>query len=256
MPRISRNSLETSFFHIMVQGINKEYIFKEENYMEKYISFMYEKKEKFNIQILAYCIMHNHAHILIYTDKIEDMSEFMRSINTKYAQFYNLSEGRVGYVFKNRFKSESIENESYLLRCIRYIHNNPVKAGIVNHPRRYVYSSYNLYEQRKEMYNNKVLKELIDVNLIINDMTQEDILENVFIEVENNNNMKTIQTKLLELQLKAHITLNDFKQYKKMLVRFVEEIKEKYRIPYSDIVKEIGISTSTFKRIKKENKFI
>ena len=74
MPRISRKNLETSFFHVMVQGIKKEYIFNQKIAIKKYIELLQTEKEKFNLQILAYCVMNNHAHLLIYTEKIEEMS--------------------------------------------------------------------------------------------------------------------------------------------------------------------------------------
>ena len=158
MSRHARREFESNFFHIIVQGIDKKYIFSSEAYMKKYYSLIYEKSLKNDITILAYCIMHNHAHILIYTEKISDMSSFMRDVNTEYGTYYNKMEKRVGYVFRDRYVSEPITNIHYLYNCISYIHFNPVDANIVKHPYEYFYSSYNDYVFKKGVITDKSLK--------------------------------------------------------------------------------------------------
>ena len=75
--------------------------------------------------------MNNHAHFLIYTQDLEDFSKFMHRVNLIYAQKYNKEKNRCGVLFRNRYESEPIYNEKYLINCIKYIHDNPVKAGIV-----------------------------------------------------------------------------------------------------------------------------
>ena len=114
MSRISRNHLKSNFFHVIVQGINKEYIFEEETQKKVYLKCLFEKSENYDINIISFCIMDNHAHILLHTNNIEDMSRFMKQINEKYALFYNREKNRVGYVFRNRYKSEPIYEERYL----------------------------------------------------------------------------------------------------------------------------------------------
>lgn len=154
MPRIARNNLNTLFFHVIVQGINKEYIFYKKEYMDKYKNLLLENLKKYSINIISYCIMNNHAHILLYTENIRELSEYMKSINTSYAKYYNKSESRVGFVFRNRYETEPIYEEKYLINCMSYIHNNPVKAKIVNKIEEYKYSSYNDY-----IYKTGVAKE-------------------------------------------------------------------------------------------------
>ena len=172
MPRNPRNSYQTSFFHIIVQGIKKEYIFNETKFLNSYKNLLITNETKFDIKLLAYCIMNNHAHILIYTDRTEEMSKYMKSVNTTFATYYNTERKRVGYVFRNRYKSEPIYNQKYLINCIAYIHNNPVKARIVNHQSQYKYSSYNDYIYRKGIINSEKLlltfqNEKIDINEFI-----------------------------------------------------------------------------------------
>ena len=114
MPRKPRNNIKTPFIHIMTQGINKSYIFSEEQDIKYYISTMYNIKEKYSIKIVAYCIMNNHAHILIETNDVDKLSKYMQCLNTKYAIYYNKKYNSIGYVFRDRYRSEEILNENHL----------------------------------------------------------------------------------------------------------------------------------------------
>lgn len=145
MPRNSRKDLPGLFHHIMSQGINKEYIFNDDNLKEKYRAIIKEKMQKNNVNIIAYCIMDNHVHMLVNIQKIEDMCKFMQQVNTTYAKFYNKVHNRVGFVFRNRYLAKPILDENQLNKCIAYIHRNPVVAKIVEKESDYKFSSYNEY---------------------------------------------------------------------------------------------------------------
>lgn len=251
MPRIARNSLNTSFYHVMVQGLKKEYIFQRKENIEKYIELLLKEKENFNLEVLAYCVMSNHAHILIYTENINEMSKYMHSINQKFAQFYNyINNERVGYVFRDRFKSEPIYNEKYLIRCIRYIHNNPVKAKLINQPYNYKYSSYRDYLKGNI---SCIVKDIVDINNIISATDREMEMDNVFIDVEDNS-LEIIQIKILEIKLKYGLSSKELIKDEKLLIEVVEKIKKEYKVTYKAIIDELGISQSTWKRIRNKNK--
>ena len=126
-----RENLKSSFFHVMIQGIRKEYIFSKEQYIRMYLKLLNEKRKELKIKIIAYCIMNNHAHLLMETKNIKELSKFMQKINGCYAKYYNFMEDRVGYVFRDRYKCQIIKNQKHLVQCIKYIHQNPVKAGMV-----------------------------------------------------------------------------------------------------------------------------
>jgi len=166
MPRIARKDLNTCFFHVITQGINREYIFKKEEYINKYLKLIIENLKIYKIKILAYCIMSNHAHMLIYSEKTEELSNFMKKVDSTYGRFYNEQEKRVGFVFRNRFLSEPIYKESYLINCIEYIHNNPVKANMVKVANEYKYSSYNAFinNERSDIINTSILNEYINIS--------------------------------------------------------------------------------------------
>ncbi len=141
LPRTKRKISPTGYYHIMIRGINKEAIFR----CSKDKSFVYHLfTENFSaneIGLTAYCIMNNHIHFLLQGD-LANISDSFRKINLRYAIRYNAVYQRVGHVFQNRYKSEVIDTSSYLLTALRYIHNNPVKAGYVLSPKDYAWSSY------------------------------------------------------------------------------------------------------------------
>ena len=157
MPRVARKNIKSNFIHVVTKGIKKEFIFYKEKYKNEYIlllnKYLNEIKE---VRMLSYCIMDNHAHILTYTTEINKLSEFMKKLNTAYAIYYNEKEEREGYVFANRYYTQTIKDEIHLLACIKYIHENPVKAGLVNNAKEYKYSSY------KKMKNGEIDLEVIN----------------------------------------------------------------------------------------------
>lgn len=154
MSRLPRNNMKTPFFHVITQGIEKSFIFEKPEDIKYYVKIMYKIKEEHNINIIAYCIMNNHTHMLIETKSIEQLSKYMQRINTTYGKYYNKKYSRVGYVFRDRYKAEGIYSEKHLYNCIKYIHNNPVKAGICNKAEEYPYSNYKMMKTEfKERYS-------------------------------------------------------------------------------------------------------
>ena len=180
MPRIARKNMTMPFFHLMTQGINKEYIFENNSEKVAYEKLILLQTEEFNVNILAYCIMDNHAHILIRVKEVENMSNFMHKINSQYATYYNKKHHRTGYVFKNRYKSQMINSLKHLYRCIDYIHDNPVKAGICETREQYKFSSYsNLYQnnQIKEECKITVVRKMGDEEIHFDSSLKIDSLE-------------------------------------------------------------------------------
>ena len=147
MPRLSRKAIEAKYYHIMIQGINRSYIFNNDKLKTKISKTIFDKAKENNIIIIAYCIMDNHAHLLAKTNTVKDLSKMMASVNTSYAKYYNFINDRVGYVFRDRYRAEAIYSINQLQNCIRYIHENPVKAHMVLNAKDYKYSSIKDYCQ-------------------------------------------------------------------------------------------------------------
>jgi REP element-mobilizing transposase RayT len=103
----------------MIQGIRKEKIFKENYLKGTFVSYLEDASNKNNVRVIAYCIMDNHAHILIYINEIQNLSKMMHSLNTRYAIKYNKYKERCGFVFRNRYRCENILNITYLKNYLK-----------------------------------------------------------------------------------------------------------------------------------------
>ncbi len=144
MPRQRRKLSKTGIYHVMLRGNERKSLFPEEEDYRKFLQVLTHKKRDDSFLLYAYCLMSNHIHLLI-REKRQNISQIMKRINIAYAYYFNKKYNRVGHVFQDRFKSESIEEENYLLSVIRYIHHNPLQAKMVSDPISYPWSSYNFY---------------------------------------------------------------------------------------------------------------
>lgn len=144
MPRQGRQLSESKIYHVMIRGNEKKNIFLEDEDKKRFIEIVNEKNEKRKFVIYAYCLMDNHVHFLI-NEGADVIGRIMQRINISYAYYFNKKYNRIGHLFQDRFKSEGIENDAYLLSVVRYIHNNPVKAGMVKNIEEYKWSSYRNY---------------------------------------------------------------------------------------------------------------
>ena len=144
MPRLPRQNSDSGIYHIMLRGINQQTIFEDDEDYFKFVETLENYKAISGYKLFAYCLMSNHIHILIKVEK-EDLDLIMKRIAGRYVYWYNWKYYRKGHLFQDRFKSEPIEDDSYFLTVLRYIHQNPVKAGIVKSIDDYLFSSYNNY---------------------------------------------------------------------------------------------------------------
>lgn len=144
MPRAARRSSGTEVYHVMLRGVNRQQIFGDDEDNERFLSILKICKTASCFELYGYCLMGNHVHLLIKTN-VEDIGQVIKRIGVRYVYWFNLKYRRVGHLFQDRFKSEPVENDSYILSVLRYIHQNPVKAGICSKPDDYKWSSYNEY---------------------------------------------------------------------------------------------------------------
>ncbi len=154
MSRQPRKLSRSSIYHVMVRGNERRSIFKDQEDRMRFIDTLQIKFKASGAKLFAYCLMDNHVHLLISEGK-EDVAKIMKRINVSYAMYFNKKYKRIGHLFQDRFKSEVIEDESHLLEAVRYIHNNPVKAGIAKKASDYQWSSYNLYNADSEAIIDK-----------------------------------------------------------------------------------------------------
>ncbi len=249
MSRKPRNFLQTNFFHVMTQGINKEYIFEKKKYKKRYIKLLYENCLKYNINIIAYAIMDNHAHLLLNANEVGKMSNFMKNVNEQFAMFYNDDMSRVGPVFRDRFKSEPIYDERYFYQCIMYILRNPVNAGMVQNIDEYEFSSksQNVARKVQRILNMDVIQE--------EDMESIDRNEMHFIEVEEHLSQHEIDIMVKNTIRKIKDSYNIDKidsKNKGIMIELVKEIRNKTGISVQKIADVVGISKSSVARYLKE----
>ena len=228
MPRLSRTYLNTEYFHVMTQGINKSYIFNDEIDIKLYIKNMYELNKVHDINIISYCIMGNHAHMLLNTKVVDNLSKYMHDLNTKYACYYNNKNDRVGYVFRDRFKAEGIYSEKQLFNCIKYIYDNPVKAGICEKPEDYPYTNYKFMKDK------------------ISNFDYDDICS--FTDIDENS--EEICTKVIEKFLhENNYNLTDLKIDNDILSKLVVILKKDYNISLRNIAINLKINRERVRRI-------
>ncbi len=199
MPRYPRSYFKTTYFHIITQGINKNYIFDNNKDKKYYIKSMYELTEDNCVKIIAYCIMDNHVHILLKVEDINNLSKYMHRLNTRYGKYYNKKYKRVGYVFRDRYKSEGIYSQEHLYNCISYIYNNPVKAKICNNAKDYQYSNckktynirndgYTFIDVIEEDDEDKIEKYLFENEINIKEIIKDETkLKQVIKELKRDN---------------------------------------------------------------------
>lgn len=148
MARQARIQSKTGIYHIILRGNNKQQIFLEDDDYKKFLKIIMSYKKICGFEMLAYCLMGNHIHLLIKTGET-DLASIMKRIVVKFVYYYNVKYVRVGHLFQDRFKSEPVEDDAYLLQVVRYIHQNPIKARIIENPEDYIYSSYREYIKSK-----------------------------------------------------------------------------------------------------------
>ncbi len=144
MPRIARKKSASGIYHVMLRGVNKQVIFHDVEDCKRFLDALRRYKPVSGYEIYAYCLMPNHIHLLIREGE-ESIGQALKRISSSYVYWYNKKYERVGHLFQNRFKSEAVEDEAYFITVLRYIIQNPTKAGIEKAPGTYPWSSYLSY---------------------------------------------------------------------------------------------------------------
>lgn len=144
MARKSRILSSTGIYHAIIRSVNQQIIFEEDEDFRKFIYILEDCKDKYQACIYGYCLMSNHVHLLL---KVPDdkISSFFKSLTIRFVLWYNQKYERYGCLLQGRFFSRPVENENYFLQVLKYIHANPVKAGMVPAPSEYRWSSSAAY---------------------------------------------------------------------------------------------------------------
>jgi REP element-mobilizing transposase RayT len=225
MPRTARKLSKTETYHVMMRGVNNQQIFNDDEDCVTFLTFLKECKDISGFKLYAYCLMGNHIHLLLQTGK-EGLAQTIKRLGTKYAYRYNLKYNRIGHLFQDRFKSEPIEDDRYFFAALRYIHQNPVKAGLAKRIDRYRWSSYGEYINGFVLVDKDSApaaldkKEFIDFNKTKNN--------DVFLEIDAKPpRLSDVDVKAMLKSLTGFDTAEDFQtldaQTKKFYLRNLKE---------------------------------
>lgn len=142
MPYRGDTFTQGQYYHIYNRGAGKAKIFFNDGNYQYILRLVREYYQKHGATIIAYCLMPNHYHFLLRQDTDEPLSKFMQVLFNSYVQALNLQQGRSGTLFEGRFKHKLVDKSEYLFVLCRYIHRNPVRAGLVIKPEDWMYSNY------------------------------------------------------------------------------------------------------------------
>lgn len=237
MPRQARIKSKSGIYHTMLRGINQQQIFEEKEDYEKFIQVLSDCKAISKFKLYAYCLMGNHIHLLIKPEN-EPIEQIFKRIGGRFIYWYNVKYQRTGHLFQDRFKSEPVEDDSYFLTVLRYIHQNPVKAGICKNPENYQYSSFNEYLTESK---------IIDTEYVFNIIDFEE-----FVRFNNQRN----SDKCMDIDAKTIIRVTD-KQAEKLIFKYskcktVSEFQSLPNDKKEDFVKKIhnsGVSIRQLSRL-------
>jgi putative transposase len=142
MPRAARLVLPDLALHVLQRGNNRaDCFFQNADYIA-YLRYLGYCARHFDCSVHAYCLMTNHVHLLLTPHSAPACARFMKALGQSYTQYINRSAGRTGSLWEGRFRSCLIDSSDYVFTCYRYIELNPVRAGMVQHPADYPWSSH------------------------------------------------------------------------------------------------------------------
>lgn len=264
MPRLPRVMASTGIYHVMLRGVNRMDIFLDHDDKAKFLEILGNMNSEGEYTLYGYCIMDNHVHLLIKEEK-DPISRTMKRICISYSYYFNKKYERVGHLFQDRFRSERIESEDYLLACIRYIHNNPIKALIVEEPSDYEWSSYNAYigklNNEDEITSTEFILNIFSENkaIAIKEFEKFSALdcEKVFMDLEEKEeDIEKVQIEKIEQILKRYrLTLEDLPELKdkKIRTKIIREIDANVKLSTRQMSNITGISKDTIARALRDS---
>ena len=147
----------------MLRGINKQQVFFDDDDYYMFLNVLSNVKTISGFKLYAYCLMNNHIHLLLQEGE-EPLSKAFMRIGDSFVYRYNHKYKRIGGVFQGRYKSIPVNDDEYFISILRYIHQNPVKAELVNSCADYKFSSYNEYFKKNSFVNTGFALEIIGIN--------------------------------------------------------------------------------------------
>ena len=144
MPRKPRLHVDGAFYHVILRGNHREAIFFHSNDRTVFAALVAEMIEHFRMRVHAYCWMSNHVHLLMQVSEVP-LGQAMMRIAARFARQMQRQRPTTGHFFERRYRALLVDTDAYLLELVRYIHLNPVRAGVVTDPASYCWSGHRAY---------------------------------------------------------------------------------------------------------------
>lgn len=253
MPRVPRLRSESGIYHIVMRGINRQMVFEDEEDSIKFIKTLQRYREICEYNLYAYCLMGNHVHLLLKEGK-EPLKTVMRKICGSYVLWYNKKYSRVGNLFQDRFKSEPVEDDKYFLTVLRYIFQNPIKAGKVTKIKSYLWTNYSHYIKGDQWTD-------IDFALDIFGTDRTTAVRRFINYVDKENNdlclelweKRTLNDDEAMKLIKDICKVNHGQDFLKLDIQlrniYIKELKEKHSLSIRQIERLTGISRGIIQRL-------
>ena len=253
MPRGPRRRSESGLYHVMLRGINRQIIFESDDDRYQLLSTLKRLIDANSFVLYGYCFMDNHIHMLIQ-ELEDDISNVMKRICSSYVLWYNKKYERSGHLFQERFKSQPVENDNHFLMVLRYIHQNPLSAGLCKELLEYKWTSYREYITEPIIIDTEMCLSILSldkekaVDLFIDFMNQEN--EDIFPEFEDNISLTDAEVlkKLHDMGIRNISELQ--KAEKNRRNSCIKTLKKTKGISLRQISRVTGISKSIIERIK------
>jgi REP element-mobilizing transposase RayT len=252
LPRSARKISKSGIYHIMLRGINRQAIFENDEDIQRLLEAIVRYKEICKYEVYAYCIMSNHVHLL-RKETDDTISNVVKRISGSYVFWYNKKYERCGHLFQERYKSEAVENDEYFLTVLRYIHQNPIKAGMVKDISTYKWSSYNEYIKEAVVINKDFV-----LGLFSNDKAKATELfckfnyhKNNDMCLEDEDKIRVSDSELIERLAELGIAnASEFRQLEKdKRNEFIRELKSIEGVTIRQLSRVTGISKSAINSI-------
>ncbi len=203
MGRYTREEIDGGYYHLIARGNNREYIFNRDIDKGYFLKLLNESRQNMRFKLMGYVLMDNHYHLLVQTGNVK-LQKIMHQINNKYSKYFNAIYERCGHVFQGRYKASVIRNELYLLKVLAYIHQNPVKAGMVKKVEDYKWSSDKFYRRKSDGFiETKMIIEMIEEGYGKSNKKYEDIMNEV--EETDYDTLNEIGDRAYEIMMKSSI---------------------------------------------------
>ncbi len=254
MGRNKRDDVLGGYYHVIARGNNREYIFKQDIDKGYFLKLLNESRKTMRFKLIGYVLMDNHYHLIIQTADIK-LQKIMHQINNKYSKYFNAMYERCGHVFQGRYKSYLILNEQHLIKVLAYIHQNPVKAGMIKRVEDYKWSSDKFYRKKSNGFiETRTVIDMIEKGYLKSNKKYGDIMNEI--EETDYDVLDEIGDKAYEIMMESIINLNNRPSLKELLLEVTKDTEiesqitngtrdskyKEYKLKYAKRAQEYGYS--------------